>query len=330
MTFMNKIEKQINQELEQYQLAVQNNELKSQIGIAKDTITYQNQHITELYSAMTLLIGILTLIVAVFGIAVPLWTAKKSKDIEKELKDNIARIDDFITNKFQEWENQDLDKALDRYIRGELSWIGYHTILKWKPMPFEHMKKICDFINVYYKQPLSDCRELLSPLAYYLFIEHKNSTTDDFQKGRELIINSDYLYVLALESSKTYIEILKEINEKKRNEKILDLLEQSDNIPLYNAVDAIIDGDFLSSKINEIIAKKIIKRKDYCSLKIVENTQSIIDILKKEKLFDEVESIYPPRGNDMQINLWNTAFQINKDSCLAKELQTYKAANEQQ
>lgn len=335
---------QTKQIFEQWKLEVQNKELQTQIQHANNTIAAQNQYITELYSTGGWLLGILSLWVVVFGIVIPIvltfLAGKKLHDFEQKTKE----VDKFIKDKLTEWENQGIDKALDKYLKGEINWIAFTTFLKFEPMSFEHMKKILDFAKDKGNRSLDKFYDHIYLLVSYLFEEKKDYKSDDFEKMRKLIIDCEYFYTLGLNPHRIhYINILKSLSFDEQQEKILSLLknaERSDNNTFYSAIVTVIDGNFLSTEVEKIIADNIIKRKHSVSLSKVQNTQNIINRLEKEKFFDEIkhsiafeilgEILDKLHDNQIQLYLNDEAFHIDKDSNLAKRLQEYKKANEQE
>lgn len=77
------LNQQIKQELNQYRLEVQNQELQAQVLQANYIIEMRNQHIEHIFNTINVLIGIMGLFVAIFGIIIPLWNTWKSAQIKK-------------------------------------------------------------------------------------------------------------------------------------------------------------------------------------------------------------------------------------------------------
>lgn len=343
--FMNEqFQKQIKKELEQYKLEVKNKELQTQIENAKDTINSQNQHMANIYGGMSFLLVFLSVIAAIFGFFIPYLYKERTKELKNEyekMKNDFEQktkdVNNFMTGKFKEWENQSIDKAVDKYLKGELSWNNIQTILKGEPMSYEHMKKIFDFAKE--KGDISPDRflepvmqnEPIAELVIYLFEKQKYYKNNDFEKIRNNIIDCKYFYLLASCALKNiYKEILQSLSEDKKQAKILELLKYS-NKRLYEVVNIVTDCcSHLSLEVEKIITEKIITEKCIGTLFRFKDNQNIINIIEEEKFFDKVNISNIAKGEIKIISsLSEFESTINKDSYLAKRLLEYTAKLEQ-
>lgn len=311
----------------------QHPELQTQIGIARDTIAAQNQHITELYSAMSVIIGTLTLVVAVFGIAVPLWTAKKSKDMEKDLKENIVRIDDFITNKFKEWENQKNEKVLEKYLDGTLNWDEYMTSLKWQPLSAEHLDKIFKHAVTQGNKSPHFYAKYIKDLACFLFIYNNSNNNENYQKYKKLIFEYKYFPYLALyicqqdnnlnpDDHDIHHYILANASEQEQQTQLKLLLDINEACALDRALRLIsLLNLSIDNNLAEIIAEKIFSSNSSDTLPKIENNNNIVDLLIKKGILTKISNLTPLENYNIIKFFFNgVSFHLSKESYLASKI----------
>ncbi len=318
---MNKheLQQQLNTSLNQYRFEVQNQELKTQIQVAQNTISQQNQHITDMFNSMNFIIVVIGIFVAIFGIIVPIIMTIVSIKNKNELKQIKENVDDFILNKFKEWENEKIDKSLDRYLNNEILWTSFHANANFELMTYERMKKVIDCaISEGNKNP-KDFLNKGYNIITYVFDEHCNNKNKDFENIRKYILNCKYFYTLVMKQNHLYAKSIKFCTEQQQEKLILDLLKNSDIVGISNAVRAILEVEYLTSTIEKLIAEKIIEQKDILAVRKIENNENIVNLLLDKNIFDEA-NIFKPINNEMQLN-WYSTSSISADSYLAKKLQ---------
>ena len=270
---------QIKQELNQYRLEVQNQELKTQIAQTNRIIELQNQHIEQIFNSMNLFIGIMGLYIAIFGVIMPIWNAWKSAQMKKEVELAVKDANSFITNKFYEWEKAEAEKAIERYLNDEISWQSLHSILKYKPLNFEQMSKI------YNTAIHKDNQNMLECLTYYVFKEHFDIKTEEYNKIRNLVINSKYFPRFAYKLDEGIVNALLFVPDKKRESIINQAIDTS--VTSFLACNKVDKKIALSDKNKIHLVNKIIEEKYAGALRLLEHNNELVDMLIEKGLFKE-------------------------------------------
>lgn len=303
------LNQQIKQELEQYRIDVQNQELQVQILQANHIIEMQNQHIEHIFSSINVLIGIMGIVVAIFGIVIPLWNAWKSTQMKKDVELAVKDANLFITNKFKEWEDVEAENAIKRYISNEISWQDLHSILKYKPLTDKQL------LEIYNAAIIADNQGMIECLTCYIFNEHYTDKSEGYNKIRNLIVDSKYFPQFAYKLTPGIVNALLSVSDKKRENIINQVIDLSVTSFLsYNHIDEKIA--LSSNNINHIV-DKIIQEKSSSALQILENNREFIDMLIEKGLFEDC-SLYK------HSYCYDTAvLSLKHDSYLSQKLEDY-------
>ncbi len=303
------LNQQIKQELNQYRLEVQNQELQAQVLQANHIIEMQNQHIEHIFNTINVLIGIMGLFVAIFGIIIPLWNAWKSTQMKKDVELAVKDANSFITNKFKEWEDIEAENAIKRYISNEISWQDLHSILKYKPLSHKYL------LEIYNAAVIADNQGMIECLTCYVFDEHYTDKSEGYNKVRNLIVDSKYFPQFAYKLTPAIVNALLSISDKKRENIINQVIDISvTSFLAYNHIDEKIA---LSSNNKNHIVDKIIQEKSSSALQILENNREFIDMLIKKGLFENCSL----NGHNYCYGL--AILSLKHDSYLYQKLEDY-------
>ena len=303
------LNQQIKQELNQYRLEVQNQELQAQVLQANHIIEMQNQHLEHIFSSINVLIGIMGIVVAIFGIAIPLWNAWKSTQMKKDIELAIKDANSFITNKFQEWENSEIENALRRYKNNEITWQDLHSILKYKPLTYEQL------LGIYNVAIVADNKDMIECLTQYIFKEHFNDKSDGYNKIRNLVVNSKTFPLFAYKLTEGIVNALLFVSDKKRENIINQVVDISvTSFLAYNHIDEKIALS-TSNKIH--IVDNIIQEKSSSSIQMLENNKEFIDMLVEKGLFEDCSF------NQHHYCYGTAILSLRSDSYLYKKLEDY-------
>lgn len=303
------LNQQIKQELNQYRLEVQNQELQAQVLQANHIIEMQNQHIEHIFSSINVLIGIMGIVVAIFGIVIPLWNAWKSAQMKKDVELAVKDANLFITNKFKEWEDVEAENAIKRYISNEISWQDLHSILKYKPLTDKQL------LEIYNAAIIADNQGMIECLTCYIFNEHYTDKSEGYNKVRNLIVDSKYFPQFAYKLTPAIVNALLSVSDKKRENIINQVIDLSvTSFLAYNHIDEKIA---LSSSNKNHIVDKIIQEKSSSALKILENNKEFIDTLVEKGLFEDCSF------NEHGYCYATAVLSLNKNSYLYQKLEDY-------
>lgn len=303
------LNQQMKQDLNQYRLEVQNQELQAQVLQANHIIEMQNQHIEHIFSSINVLIGIMGIVVAIFGIVIPLWNAWKSTQMKKDVELAVEDANSFVTNKFKEWEECEAKNAIKKYINNEISWQDLHSILKYKPLTPKQL------LEIYNAAIIADNKNMIECLTNYIFNEHYTDKSEGYNKVRNLIVDSKYFPQFASKLTPDIVNALLSVSDKKRENIINQIIDLSASSFLScNHIDEKIA---LSSNNKNHIVDKIIQEKSSSALRILENNKEFIDLLIKNGLFKDCSI----KGNEYYFGMANLSLQPN--SYLKQKLEQY-------
>ncbi len=340
------ISQQVRKEIEQYKLEIQNTELKAEIQAANDALVLQKQHTEHLYSSMTWVIGIIGLVVAVAGIAIPIWNAYQSQEMKKELQEIKTNVDDFIENKFVEWERKDIDRVLNAFLDGTIDVNGYKAALRLKQPPLEHLEKIFDklFSKFDSKTELKETALVgganVSQFFSYIFVDLDDTNNEDLQTIKNKIVNSEWFlpilsqinpirskvggkmfgWFYAVQGKQKIIDMLSNIDkgsEQPRNFWNLVRMVQSESFNIDNESKV---------EIYKTIAQRILSEKtSISSVTMVQNNKLIIDKLDDNGILDKASIEDLNHSELASFGIEGLGFtHIKKDSYLAQKIRERK------
>ncbi len=302
----------VKKEVNQYRLEVQNQELQTQIAQANRMIEVQNQHVEQLFNSINILICIMAFFVAVFGVIFPLWNAWKSNQMKKEVEEAVKDTNSFITNKYIEWERSEANSAVERYKNGEISWQSLHSILKYKPLNFKHMSEI------YNTAVTTDNQLMLECITCYVFKEHFDNKTEEYDKIRTMVINSKYFPMYAYKPDEGTLNALLYIPDNKRENVINQAIDF--NIVKFLGFLTKEKKSLLTEANKKYIVDKIVREKVSAALYHVENDKELVDMLIEKGLFESLE-LNDHAGVSFRYD--TTIISLKRNSYLKKKLEDY-------
>ncbi len=311
------LQKQIKTGLAQYKLEVQNQELQIQVNQANQIIATQNHHIEHVYSSMGWTISILGILLAIFGVIIPIIMSVlsiKSRNELKQIKDNV---DEFVSSKFEEWEQQEINNTIDKFIHREITWQELHTILKYKPLTYEQIMK------VYTIADHNDNIEHLRLIFNYVFKHHFDNKSLEYEKIRNLILNNRlYITFTGCYFSKAVKNSLSDLNQEEKEKKVNQIIEQAEGGSFNYIVNELTKKDCIELTKSNIknIVNKLMDSKYSSYVNTLQNKEEIIDPLIEAGFLEKVK-IDKVNKDTMVLIIENGIAGIKRSSYLCKKIE---------
>lgn len=307
---------QINIKLQQSALEAKNKELQTQINVAKDTIVSQTKHIENLYSSFGLIIGILALMIVVFGIIAPMIMAFLSIKNKNELKKIKNNVDDFMSNKLEEWDKQGIKVALKKYLNGKISWGVFERTLKYYLPNYEEVNRILSYVNGGDSEFFLKCAK---PFVTYLIENNKEFNQDDFKKIIRNLTKSKHFLELTQEGNTGIFDnVIKFLDPKEQEEMINSAInKENSSYSLFCALSTLSTCKLELPEIEKKVADEICENRDFKLVAAAQHYPKIVDLLISEGVLERMITLEYARD-----------FAISKNSYLYEKLLNIKEYKE--
>lgn len=286
--FMNnsELQRQINENFKQYKLEIQNQELQAQVQQANQTIAAQNQHMEHIYAGMGLTVTVLGILLTFLGIVVPICILAISNNFQKELKEARDEVDNFINRKFSEWEKEESENAIEKFLSGEITWQELHTILKYRLLTYEQMYRIYTIANNNSKV------EQLRLLFHYVFEYHFDIKSDEYERIRDLILhNRLFCLFTRCRLSKAVINSFSTLTDIGKEAKINELIDCAEQGTFISFLQDLSSKDYINLTKNNIqnIVNKLMAPSNGQYITAIQNNQKIINPLFEAGFFERIK-----------------------------------------